>query len=87
MRYYVYLLVSIKKEKVTSYVGYTSSIKKRLEQHNNSKGAKFTRGKLWFLAYKKMYNNRSLAMRNEYLLKKNRKLRHKIKINYLKKFK
>tara|TARA_A100001011_G_scaffold340208_1_gene372177 strand:- start:296 stop:559 length:264 start_codon:yes stop_codon:yes gene_type:complete len=87
MRYYVYLLVSINKEKVTSYVGYTSDLKKRLEQHNNSKGAKFTKGKLWFLAYKKLYNSKSLAMKNEYLLKKNRKLRDKIKINYLKKFK
>ena len=39
------------------------------------------------LAYKKLYNSKSLAMKNEYLLKKNRKLRDKIKINYLKKFK
>ena len=87
MSNYVYLLVSTSKRKSISYVGYTKNLKKRVNLHNNSKGAKFTKGKLWFLAYKKMYNSKSLAMKNEYLLKKNRKLRDKIKINYLKKIK
>ena len=34
--------------------------------------------------YKKKYQTKSLAMRNEYLLKKNYKLRKKIKDEYLK---
>ena len=68
MRYYVYLLVSINKEKVTSYVGYTSDLKKRLEQHNNSKGAKFTKGRSWVLAYSKKYESKNIALKEEYRL-------------------
>ena len=34
--------------------------------------------------YKKKYQTKSLAMRNEYLLKKNYKLRKEIKNKYLK---
>ena len=40
MNYYVYMLKSLGKEPVT-YVGYTKDLKKRINQHNNSKGAKF----------------------------------------------
>ena len=67
-----------------TYVGYTKDIKKRLELHNKSKGAKFTRGRNWKIIYKKSYKNKSTAMKNEYLLKMNRSLRNKIKNNYLK---
>ena len=61
-----------------SYVGYTNNLQKRLNLHNNGKGAKFTRGKKWKLVYYKMYDSKSLAMKKEYLLKKNYKLRNKI---------
>ena len=54
--YYVYLLVSKIKNKTISYVGYAKDIKKRLKLHNNSKGAKFTRGRRWKLAYYKKYD-------------------------------
>ena len=67
-----------------TYVGYTKDIKKRLELHNKSKGAKFTRGRNWKIIYKKSYKNKSIAIKNEYLLKMNRSLRNKIKNNYLK---
>ena len=79
MRYYVYLIVSKVKNRTISYVGYTNNIKKRINLHNKSKGAKFTRGKKWKLAYYKKYDNKNLAMREEYKLKKNYKLRNKIK--------
>ena len=86
MQYYVYILISFTKNKLPiTYVGYTKDLKKRLELHNNSKGAKFTRGRKWKLIYKKSYKNKSLAMQNEYLLKINRPLRNKIKNKYLKK--
>ena len=86
MQYYVYILISFNKNKLTiTYVGYTKDLKKRLELHNNSKGAKFTRGRKWKLIYKKSYKNKSLAMQNEYLLKVNRSLRNKIKNRFLKK--
>ncbi|MDC0853983.1 GIY-YIG nuclease family protein [Candidatus Pelagibacter sp.] len=77
--YFVYLLVSKNKNRTISYVGYTSNISKRLKLHNKSKGAKFTRGRKWKLAYYKKYDSKILAMREEYKLKKNYKLRNKIK--------
>ena len=83
MLYYVYLIVAKKSNSLVSYVGYTNNLEKRLKDHNNSKGAKFTRGKIWILAYKKSYKSRSIAMREEYKLKKNFKLRKSIKKNFL----
>ncbi len=85
MSYFVYLIISIKKNKCISYVGYTSNLLKRINLHNNSKGAKFTRGRNWTLIYKKCYKTKSAAMRNEYKLKKDRKKRFLIKEKYLKK--
>jgi putative endonuclease len=84
MKFYVYLLVTTNNEKSISYVGYTNNLKKRLFLHNISKGAKFTRGRKWKLIYKRLYNSKSLAMKEEYKLKKNYLLRKKIKDNYLK---
>ncbi|WP_440923741.1 GIY-YIG nuclease family protein [Candidatus Pelagibacter sp.] len=79
MSYFVYLIVSkLKKNKKFSYVGYTSNLKKRINLHNLGKGAKFTRGKKWRLVYYKKYDSKSLAMKNEYILKKDYKLRNEI---------
>ena len=79
MKYHVYLIVTHKLSKLISYVGYTNNLKKRLKDHNSSKGAKFTRGRFWKLAYYETYNSKKEAMKKEYLLKKNYKLRNKIK--------
>ena len=87
MNFFVYLLICISKNKSISYVGYTSNLKKRLELHNTSKGAKFTKGRKWTLIYKKCYKTKSIAMKNEYLLKKNYKKRSLLKKNFLKSFK
>ena len=79
MTYFVYLIVSnLKNNKKFSYVGYTKDLKKRLYLHNEGKGAKFTRGKKWNLVYYEEYNTKSDAMKNEYKLKKNYKLRKEI---------
>ena len=83
MKYFVYLIVSNQKNRLTSYVGYTSDINKRLKLHNSSKGAKFTKGRKWTLIYKKCYKSKSIAMKNEYLLKKNYKQRLIIKKKFL----
>tara|TARA_X000000950_G_scaffold134151_1_gene167088 strand:+ start:200 stop:463 length:264 start_codon:yes stop_codon:yes gene_type:complete len=83
MKYFVYLLINLNNSKATSYVGYTSNLKKRLYLHNNSKGAKFTKGRKWKLIYKKAYKSKSLAMKNEYILKKNYKIRSMIKSKFL----
>ena len=85
MKYYVYLLISTKNGKSVTYTGYTSNLNNRLKLHNSSKGAKFTRGRKWKLIYKKAYNSKSLAMSNEYKLKKNYKKKIEIKKDFLKK--
>ena len=80
MTYFVYLIGNHKHNKLTTYVGYTNNIKKRVKLHNSSKGAKFTRGRKWNLCYLKKYYSKSKAMRQEYKLKKNYKLRNKLKL-------
>jgi len=85
MRFYVYLIISKNLKKYTSYVGYTKNVKKRVYLHNKSKGAKFTRGQFWILAYSKSFKNKSIAMKEEYKLKKNIKLRNKIKKDFINK--
>ena len=86
MSYFVYLIISKSpKNKLTSYVGYTNDLKKRINLHNSSKGAKFTRGRFWKLAYSKRYESKNIALKEEYKLKVNIKLRNKIKKDFLKK--
>ena len=82
MKYLLYLLVSKKNGKVFSYVGITNDLQKRIAKHNSSKGAKYTRGKKWYLAYKKSYNSKSKALKEEYRLKKDKKKREKIKLSF-----
>ena len=77
MSYYVYMLKSLGQKK-TTYVGYTSNLQKRVKLHNKGKGAKFTKGRKWKLVYYEKYVTKSLAMKNEFILKKNYKLRKKI---------
>ena len=79
MTFFVYMIGSKAKNKTISYVGYTNNLKNRLNLHNTSKGAKFTRGRKWKLIYYKEYKNKNEAMKNEYKLKKNYILRNKIK--------
>ena len=86
MPYYVYMIYSKVNNRYISYVGYTNNLKKRLSLHNNSKGAKFTKGKQWFLLYKKSYKSKSKAMSEEYKLKKDKKKRKVIKLKYIKKY-
>ncbi len=79
------MLLSKINNKYISYVGYTKDIKQRVILHNNSKGAKFTKGNFWKIIYKKRYLSKNLAMVEEYKLKKDYKKRSLIKIRYLKK--
>lgn len=85
MTYTVYLIINLDKKPFYTYVGFTKDLKNRLKEHNSSKGAKFTRGRLWKLIYKEKYELKIDAMRNEYKLKKDKSKRKKIKIDYLKK--
>ena len=81
--YYVYLIVTKRNNKLYSYVGYSNNIYKRLKLHNSGKGAKFTKGNYWELIYKKRYRNKTIAMKQEYILKKNYKLRKVIKQKFI----
>ena len=84
MIYCVYLILSKKLDKYRSYVGYTKNINNRLYLHNNSKGAKFTRGRKWKIVYLKKYKNKIIAMKEEHKLKKNYKLRKELISEYIK---
>ena len=81
MAFYVYMLKS-KGAKSVTYVGYTKNLKKRIAQHNSSKGAKFTKGRKWKLIYKEKLNSKSEAISREYYIMNNRALRNKIKNEY-----
>ena len=83
MTFFVYLIINTKDNRSTSYVGYTKNLKNRLLLHNSSKGAKFTRGRKWTLIYKRCYKTKSLAMKKEYLLKKNTIKRNIIKKKFI----
>ncbi len=78
MTYFVYLIGNYKYEKLVTYVGYTKNIKKRINLHNEGKGAKFTRGRKWKLLYSEKFNSKRDAILREIYLKKNRKLRNEI---------
>ena len=83
MNFYVYLICAKSKNKsFKSYVGYTNNIQRRLKAHNSSKGAKFTRGKLWKLIYKKKFKSKTEAMKYEYILKNDKQKRKLLKKKY-----
>ena len=83
MSYFVYLIGSIKNNKIKTYVGYTNNLSTRLTKHNRGKGAKSTRGRKWRVIYFKKYKFKKRAMSFEYFLKKNRKLRKNKLIKFL----
>ena len=85
MSFFVYMLISRVNNRYISYVGYTNNLKNRVLLHNSSKGAKFTKGKHWKLIYSKKYPDKSIAMKEEYKLKNNYKLRSKIKSKFFNK--
>jgi putative endonuclease len=83
MHFFVYLLITKNKNKYLSYVGFTNNINKRLKLHNAGKGAKFTKGRKWTLIYKKRYKSKSIAMKEEFKLKNDRKMRNLLKTEYI----
>ena len=87
MSFYVYLIATKINNKIISYAGYTKNLTKRLNLHNSSKGAKFTKGKKWVVIYYKKYKTKKNAMKEEYKLKKNLKFKKYLKEKYVYKFK
>ena len=82
MAYFVYLIGTRKHYKLTTYVGYTNDLKKRIDLHNEGSGAKFTRGRKWKLLYSEKFSTKKEAISRECYIKKNRKFRKSIKDKY-----
>ena len=78
MNYYVYVIGS-KEKPVRTYIGWTNNLKKRLLKHNLGVGAKFTRGRKWKILYSESLDSKSDAMKREYQLKRNSKLRSQLR--------
>ena len=55
----------------TLYTGYTTDLKRRLKEHNNNSGAKYTRGRTPVkLVYFEKFETKSDAMKREIQIKK-----------------
>jgi putative endonuclease len=72
---FVYVLASERSGKYRTYVGWTTDLDRRLNQHNNGTGAKSTRGRRWVLVYAEHHATRRAAMSREWHLKRDKKLR------------
>ena len=67
----------------TYYTGYTNDIEKRINAHNNGKGAKYTRGRIPVkLRYLEKYNTKSEALKREHSIKKQSRIEKQKLFNY-----
>lgn len=68
MRYYIYI---VRCADDTFYTGYTTDVEKRIDMHNASKGAKYTRGRLPVsLVYFEEHENKHDALSREWHIKR-----------------
>jgi len=78
MSFYVYILQCTDG---SFYTGYTKDLEERTRQHQNGKGAKYTRSHApQKIAYVELFGTRSAAMKREREIKK---LGHKQKLNLI----
>lgn len=75
MTCFVYVIASERSGNFRTYVGWTTDLDRRLDQHNKGTGAKSTRGRQWILLYAERHDTRNEAMSREWHLKRDRKLR------------
>ena len=75
MASFVYILGSRGKGGVRTYVGWTLDVDARLARHNDGKGARSTRGRVWVLLYAERHRTRRAAMSREWHLKRDRAFR------------
>jgi putative endonuclease len=75
MRFFVYILGSRRKADRRTYVGWTTDLDRRLQQHNAGTGAKSTRGRRWILLYSESCKTKREAMSREWHIKRDRKFR------------
>jgi putative endonuclease len=65
--YYVYIVTCRDR---TLYIGITTDVKKRVDEHNKGMGAKYTRSRVpVFLSYSKKIGEKGGALKEEYRLK------------------
>lgn len=65
--WYVYILQCSDK---TLYIGITNNLQRRINQHNNKKGAKYTKGRTPVILLKSFtVDNKSEALKLEYKIK------------------
>lgn len=58
----------------TLYTGYTTDIKRRINEHNTGNGAKYTRGRTPVtLKHVEIFQNKSSAMQREYSIKQQKR--------------
>jgi putative endonuclease len=68
MPFYVYILLCVDG---SFYTGYTGDLNERMRQHENGKGAKYTKShRPQKVAYVELFNSRSSAMKRERTIKK-----------------
>jgi putative endonuclease len=77
--FFVYVLGSRRENDRRTYVGWTTDLDRRLEQHNTGVGAKSTRGHKWILLYSEPCKTRQEAMSREWYIKRDRKLRRTLR--------
>jgi len=75
MPFFVYVLGSRRKADRRTYVGWTTDIDRRLQQHNAGTGAKSTRGRAWILLYSEPCATKQRAMSREWYIKRDRRFR------------
>ncbi len=80
---FVYVLASSGKGGPRTYVGWTLDIDARLAAHNAGRGARSTRGRQWQVVHTEKFRTRNLAMRREWHLKRDRKLRKQLLAKFL----
>jgi putative endonuclease len=66
--FYVYIIYSLKLDRF--YVGYTSDIPTRLEQHNTGISTFTANTSDWLLKYSETFDSRELAMKREKEIKR-----------------
>jgi putative endonuclease len=79
---YVYVLAARNKDgRLATYVGWTLDLDRRLAEHNGQgkRGAKSTRGRAWILLYAEKHKSRKRAMAREYVLKKDKPFRARLR--------
>jgi putative endonuclease len=76
---FVYVLGSRRGSERLTYVGWTTEVERRLEQHNAGRGAKSTRGRQWTLLHFEACKTREEAMSREWHLKRDRKFRRTLR--------